>query len=418
MQTGNIWNFSTVVSFFVFAVVLSSCTTTQSRSPKIVIEKPSSGDTRTPTNQALRAVQLKLNQGGFNSGIPDGVYGAKTKAAISRFQSQAGIAPADGKYSPKLLQQINTYLVSRNGGSGRKNKSIDVAKQSTNNVNVREARLIRECDSKKLASCYHLAKAYENGSRSSEGIIAANSEKSLLAFGKACDLQPSAEGWSDQGLARTSCLSAGRGPDGSEFVSVILTDDSTLNVYSGQIESRNELRDIIWVCNEFVQKRGSEPWLKYGVTQVLEFGEGWMRWLTAANDYSADPDYTEYLTEQRQQGSFRYKVSFGYDDRKSGNIKIYGIDSSDGLFEIRMSKEFDTSDAVLQTHLRKCSKNAPLSHFTTAQWDDLQRVRVIENLARIQKREAVERARNAENERIRNTPTDLPIDEGLSAPVF
>ena len=54
---------------------------------------------------AVRLIQIRLNERGYNAGIPDGVIGPRTRAAISAFQQSYGYTP-DGKASAGLLQAL------------------------------------------------------------------------------------------------------------------------------------------------------------------------------------------------------------------------------------------------------------------------------------------------------------------------
>ena len=54
------------------------------------------------THSLLKRTQKALAQRGYNPGVADGQMGAKTRAAIQRFQQQQGIV-VDGKPSPALL---------------------------------------------------------------------------------------------------------------------------------------------------------------------------------------------------------------------------------------------------------------------------------------------------------------------------
>jgi peptidoglycan hydrolase-like protein with peptidoglycan-binding domain len=47
----------------------------------------------TLSEDQVRQLQQALNDNGFDAGEVDGVFGARTKAALSRFQSKAGLQP-------------------------------------------------------------------------------------------------------------------------------------------------------------------------------------------------------------------------------------------------------------------------------------------------------------------------------------
>lgn len=53
----------------------------------------------------VRRIQNKLNSLGFNSGTPDGIYGAMTTDAVRRFQLANGLV-ADGVVTPRTRQQL------------------------------------------------------------------------------------------------------------------------------------------------------------------------------------------------------------------------------------------------------------------------------------------------------------------------
>ncbi|MCL4155358.1 UNVERIFIED_CONTAM: hypothetical protein GTU68_048959 [Idotea baltica] len=53
----------------------------------------------------VRAIQQRLNQRGYNAGVPDGVSGPQTRAAIAAFQRASGVT-ADGRVSLALLQAL------------------------------------------------------------------------------------------------------------------------------------------------------------------------------------------------------------------------------------------------------------------------------------------------------------------------
>lgn len=57
------------------------------------------------TREQMRALQTALNQRGFDSGVPDGMMGPATRAAIRRYQKSLG-QPADGYPTADLLQSV------------------------------------------------------------------------------------------------------------------------------------------------------------------------------------------------------------------------------------------------------------------------------------------------------------------------
>jgi len=69
------------------------------------VEQASQGR-ETLGRDSVRLIQQRLNERGFNAGVPDGVAGPQTRAAIAAFQSASGFA-ADGQPSIGLLQALN-----------------------------------------------------------------------------------------------------------------------------------------------------------------------------------------------------------------------------------------------------------------------------------------------------------------------
>ena len=55
---------------------------------------------------SVRLIQQRLNERGYNAGVPDGIAGPQTRSAIAAFQNASGFAP-DGQPSPALLQSLN-----------------------------------------------------------------------------------------------------------------------------------------------------------------------------------------------------------------------------------------------------------------------------------------------------------------------
>ncbi len=55
---------------------------------------------------SVRLIQQRLNERGFNAGVPDGIAGPQTRSAIAAFQSASGFAP-DGQPSVTLLRTLN-----------------------------------------------------------------------------------------------------------------------------------------------------------------------------------------------------------------------------------------------------------------------------------------------------------------------
>lgn len=66
--------------------------------------------------ETVRQVQQKLINWGYLSGSADGVYGAKTEAAVRRFQSKNGLS-VDGVVGPTTAAAIGVTLPGGSGGS-------------------------------------------------------------------------------------------------------------------------------------------------------------------------------------------------------------------------------------------------------------------------------------------------------------
>ena len=58
----------------------------------------------------VEVLQLGLRRAGFLDDAPDGVFGARTQAALRRFQSAMGLA-ADGLYGPRTAYALRPWLV-------------------------------------------------------------------------------------------------------------------------------------------------------------------------------------------------------------------------------------------------------------------------------------------------------------------
>ena len=59
----------------------------------------------------VRNIQSRLSKWGYNPGAVDGIYGAKTEAAVKRFQRNNGLTP-DGIAGPATLAKIGLPTVS------------------------------------------------------------------------------------------------------------------------------------------------------------------------------------------------------------------------------------------------------------------------------------------------------------------
>jgi len=74
---------------------------------------------RGSTGSEVRQIQEKLIRWGYLSGTADGIYGAKTEAAVKRFQKNNGLTP-DGIAGPATLRKIG---ISTNTTGAQSNNS-------------------------------------------------------------------------------------------------------------------------------------------------------------------------------------------------------------------------------------------------------------------------------------------------------
>lgn len=76
---------------------------------------------RGSTGTEVRNIQSRLSQWGYNVGRIDGIYGAKTEAAVKKFQKNNGLTP-DGIAGPLTLAKIG--LPSSNNSSYSSNVNL------------------------------------------------------------------------------------------------------------------------------------------------------------------------------------------------------------------------------------------------------------------------------------------------------
>ena len=57
-------------------------------------------------NEKVKKAQLVLNQKGFNCGVADGIFGAKTKTAVMNYQKANGL-PIDGVINDIVWKKLN-----------------------------------------------------------------------------------------------------------------------------------------------------------------------------------------------------------------------------------------------------------------------------------------------------------------------
>lgn len=72
-----------------------------------------------------RTVQTKLKRWGYYSGAVDGIYGAKTKAAVKTFQRKNGLA-VDGIVGPKTAAALGMSLGGSTGSSNQTSSDLNL----------------------------------------------------------------------------------------------------------------------------------------------------------------------------------------------------------------------------------------------------------------------------------------------------
>lgn len=73
--------------------------------------------------QEVRNIQTRLSNWGYNPGYVDGIYGAKTEAAVKRFQRNNGLTP-DGIAGPATLAKIGLPTGSSSSSSYQANVNL------------------------------------------------------------------------------------------------------------------------------------------------------------------------------------------------------------------------------------------------------------------------------------------------------
>lgn len=71
----------------------------------------------------VRNIQSRLSKWGYNPGAVDGIYGAKTEAAVKRFQRNNGLTP-DGIAGPATLAKIGLPTGSSTSSSYQSNVNL------------------------------------------------------------------------------------------------------------------------------------------------------------------------------------------------------------------------------------------------------------------------------------------------------
>ena len=75
--------------------------------PALVAQKPA--DERPLSRAEVEEIQSYLTRLGYDAGTPDGVVGARTRAAIRSYQRAAALPP-DGHPTPELLTGLRTAV--------------------------------------------------------------------------------------------------------------------------------------------------------------------------------------------------------------------------------------------------------------------------------------------------------------------
>lgn len=82
------------------------------RTPGVSLERSPQDSTRPSFDGVVFAVQRRLNELGYDVGTPDGLVGARTRSAISTFQSDHGL-PVDGAPSASLVSRLDAVKSAR-----------------------------------------------------------------------------------------------------------------------------------------------------------------------------------------------------------------------------------------------------------------------------------------------------------------
>jgi peptidoglycan hydrolase-like protein with peptidoglycan-binding domain len=81
--------------------------------PSVVAPTPTSGILREGDSGAdVKQLQTQLTDAGYPCGTIDGLFGAKTKSALSKFQTDNGLV-ADGIYGPNTKAKLDEVMKKR-----------------------------------------------------------------------------------------------------------------------------------------------------------------------------------------------------------------------------------------------------------------------------------------------------------------
>lgn len=82
------------------------------RRPNLGSQQPRAEGARPSFDGVVLAIQRRLNELGYDAGVPDGLVGAKTASAISAFQRDQGL-PIDGTPSASLVSRLDAVKSAR-----------------------------------------------------------------------------------------------------------------------------------------------------------------------------------------------------------------------------------------------------------------------------------------------------------------
>ncbi|MEF9974732.1 MAG: spore cortex-lytic enzyme [Clostridia bacterium] len=113
-----------VIAIFYAAILLTLCVLpVLPAQAAVVLDIGSRGEN-------VKKVQAKLIKWQYMTGTADGVYGAKTKAAVKKFQRNSGINP-DGRVGPGTAAKMGVTLSSGSSSSGSSKASKATASISS-----------------------------------------------------------------------------------------------------------------------------------------------------------------------------------------------------------------------------------------------------------------------------------------------
>ncbi|MDO4546495.1 MAG: spore cortex-lytic enzyme [Clostridia bacterium] len=99
----------TIAAAYILALLVSCVVAPLTASAAVVLDIGSRGDN-------VKKVQQRLIEWGYMTGTADGIYGAKTQAAVKQFQRKYGLT-ADGKVGPATAAKMGVTLSSSSSSS-------------------------------------------------------------------------------------------------------------------------------------------------------------------------------------------------------------------------------------------------------------------------------------------------------------